>query len=352
MEAKKDVLSNFDEHVKNAEQALTAEKSVEEDKEIKEDKETEDKEAEKSEEVEPETEKSVDEVVEDDKAKKSEDKDEDEKVEKSEDNEDYDDKEEDKKETEKSEPKAEVVEEDEDKKDAKKSEDDDEEADDKDAEKSEPKDEVAEKDLEEDGDSGVSPKPFEKDGKLSYDEKDIDENGSGLSAFKSILTSSMDNISKSFEVSQEQNVHTNERLDSIAKSVSDLQELVASYFNTEKNLSEETVVPEPKQEEAEVVEDDKDVYIAEKSVAAGSVIQDANEEEPKEEASKSVDLQGLYNKARSLRNAYADKYQAQAQAGQLTRAEYLEKSANVDDVTYGRNLDADKLNNFIEYASK
>ena len=349
MEAKQDILSDFDEQVK------TAEKSVNEAQEVKEDEPK--KVVEAHEEVvpevedasvEPEVEKSAkeDEEVEDEKDTKDS-KDSKDEAEKSEDVKDSEDKEDDK-EVEKSEPedKPNAIE---DPEQAKKSEEEDKEAEPEkeEAENPEPEDkEEAEKDLAEDGDSAVSPKPFEKSGKVSYDEKDAGENGQTFEAFKSILTSSMGNISKSFEVSQKQNVQTNERLDSLSKSVSDLAALVSNYFSTEKNLSEDAVVTTP---EAEPVEDEKDVYVAEKSVAAGSVI----EEEPKEEeVLKSVDMKDLYNQARSLRTVYTNKYQAQAQAGILTRAEYLEKSTSVDDVTYGRNLDAEKLNKFIDYASK
>lgn len=371
-------MSNFDEQVKSAEQSL-ATKSVDEAQEVKEDepeKVVEDKQEEvetpvqevEAEPAEPEAEveksaKEDEEVKDEDKdkeAKKSEEepKDED-KAEKSDDedceDDDDDDKEEDKKadKAEKSEPKEEAIDEAEDRKDAKKSEDEDEPV--KEAEKSEPKEEEAEaeKDLDlEDGDGAVSPKPFEKDGKVSYDEKADADNGQTFEAFKSILTSSMENVSKSFEVSQKQSAQTNERIDAMAKSLNDLTAMITNYFNTEKSFDEIVAVPEHK-EEAEPVEDEQDVYVAEKSVAHGSVIK---EEEPKEEAveevSKSASMSDLYNKARSLRNVYVDKYQAQAQAGMLTREEYLEKSTSVDDVTYGRNLDAEKLNKFIDYASK
>lgn len=368
-------MSNFDEQVKSAEQSL-ATKSVDEAQEVKEDepeKVVEDKQEEvetpvqevEAEPAEPEAEveksaKEDEEVKDEDKdkeAKKSEEepKDED-KAEKSDDEDcEDDDDEEDKKadKAEKSEPKEEAIDEAEDRKDAKKSEDEDEPA--KEAKKSEPKEEEAEaeKDLDlEDGDGAVSPKPFEKDGKMSYDEKASAGNGQTFEAFKSILTSSMENVSKSFEVSQKQSAQTNERIDAMAKSLNDLTAMITSYFNTEKSFDEIVAVPEHK-EEAEPVEDEQDVYVAEKSVAHGSVIK---EEEPKEEAveevSKSASMSDLYNKARSLRNVYVDKYQAQAQAGTLTREEYLEKSTSVDDVTYGRNLDAEKLNKFIDYASK
>lgn len=369
MEAKQDILSNFDEQVKSAEQSL-ATKSVDEAQEVKEDepeKVVEDKQeeveapAQEAEPDEPEAEveksaKEDEEVKDEDKdkeAKKSEEEPKDE--DKAEKSEDEDDEEEDKKadKAEKSEPKEEAIDEAEDRKDAKKSEDEDEPV--KEAEKSEPKEEEveAEKDLDlENGDGAVSPKPFEKDGKMSYDEKTSTANGQTFEAFKSILTSSMENVSKSFEVSQKQSAQTNERIDAMAKSLNDLTAMITSYFNTEKSFGEIVAVPEHK-EEAEPVEDEQDVYVAEKSVAHGSVIK---EEEPKEEAveevSKSTSMSDLYNKARSLRNVYVDKYQAQAQAGMLTREEYLEKSTSVDDVTYGRNLDAEKLNKFIDYASK
>lgn len=371
MEAKQDILSNFDEQVKSAEQSL-ATKSVDEAQEVKEDepeKVVEDKQEEvetpvqevEAEPAEPEAEveksaKEDEEVKDEDKdkeAKKSEEEPKDE--DKAEKSDDEDDEEEDKKadKAEKSEPKEEAIDEAEDRKDAKKSEDEDEPV--KEAEKSEPKEEEveAEKDLDlENGDGAVSPKPFEKDGKMSYDEKASAGNGQTFEAFKSILTSSMENVSKSFEVSQKQSAQTNERIDAMAKSLNDLTALITNYFNTEKSLDETVAVPEHK-EEAEPVEDEQDVYVAEKSVAHGSVIK---EEEPKEEAveevSKSTSMSDLYNKARSLRNVYVDKYQAQAQAGMLTREEYLEKSTSVDDVTYGRNLDAEKLNKFIDYASK
>lgn len=342
MEAKQDILSDFDEQVK------TAEKSVNEAQEVKEDEPK--KVVEAHEEVvpevedasvEPEVEKSAkeDEKVEDEKDAKDS-KDSKDEAEKSEDVKDSEDKEDDK-EVEKSEPedKPNAIE---DPEQAKKSEEEDKEAEPEkeEAEKSEPEDKEEEEKPEQEDEEDEEEEEVKKG--LTEDA----ENGQTFEAFKSILTSSMGNISKSFEVSQKQNTQTNERLDALSKSVSDLTALVSNYFSTEKNLSEDAVVTTP---EAEPVEDEKDVYVAEKSVAAGSVI----EEEPKEEElSKSVDMKDLYNQARSLRTAYTNKYQAQAQAGILTRAEYLEKSTSVDDVTYGRNLDAEKLNKFIDYASK
>lgn len=342
MEAKQDILSDFDEQVK------TAEKSVNEAQEVKEDEpkkvvEAHEEVAPEVEDasVEPEVEKSAkeDEKVEDEKDAKDS-KDSKDEAEKSEDVKDSEDKEDDK-EVEKSEPedKPNAIE---DPEQAKKSEEEDKEAEPEkeEAEKSEPEDKEEEEKPEQEDEEDEEEEEVKKG--LTEDA----ENGQTFEAFKSILTSSMGNISKSFEVSQKQNTQTNERLDALSKSVSDLTALVSNYFSTEKNLSEDTVVTTP---EAEPVEDEKDVYVAEKSVAAGSVI----EEEPKEEElSKSVDMKDLYNQARSLRTAYTNKYQAQAQAGILTRAEYLEKSTSVDDVTYGRNLDAEKLNKFIDYASK
>lgn len=349
MEAKQDILSDFDEQVK------TAEKSVNEAQEVKEDEpkkvvEAHEEVAPEVEDasVEPEVEKSAkeDEKVEDEKDAKDS-KDSKDEAEKSEDVKDSEDKEDDK-EVEKSEPedKPNAIE---DPEQAKKSEEEDKEA--------EPEKEEAEKSEPEDKEEEEKPEPEDEEEKPEQEDEEEEEevkkgltedaeNGQTFEAFKSILTSSMGNISKSFEVSQKQNTQTNERLDALSKSVSDLTALVSNYFSTEKNLSEDAVVTTP---EAEPVEDEKDVYVAEKSVAAGSVI----EEEPKEEElSKSVDMKDLYNQARSLRTAYTNKYQAQAQAGILTRAEYLEKSTSVDDVTYGRNLDAEKLNKFIDYASK
>lgn len=340
MEAKQDILSDFDEQVK------TAEKSVNEAQEVKEDEpkkvvEAHEEVAPEVEDasVEPEVEKSAkeDEKVEDEKDAKDS-KDSKDEAEKSEDVKDSEDKEDDK-EVEKSEPedKPNAIE---DPEQAKKSEEEDKEAEPEkeEAEKSEPEDKEEEEKPEQEDE--------EEEEEVKKGLTEDAENGQTFEAFKSILTSSMGNISKSFEVSQKQNTQTNERLDALSKSVSDLTALVSNYFSTEKNLSEDAVVTTP---EAEPVEDEKDVYVAEKSVAAGSVI----EEEPKEEElSKSVDMKDLYNQARSLRTAYTNKYQAQAQAGILTRAEYLEKSTSVDDVTYGRNLDAEKLNKFIDYASK
>lgn len=339
MEAKQDILSDFDEQVKTAEKSVNEAHEVKEDepKKVVEDHEEVAPEVEDAS-VEPEVEKSAkeDEKVEDEKDAKDS-KDSKDEAEKSEDVKDSEDKEDDK-EVEKSEPedKPNAIE---DPEQAKKSEEEDKEAEPEkeEAEKSEPEDkEEEEKPEQEDEEEEEVKKGLTEDA----------ENGQTFEAFKSILTSSMGNISKSFEVSQKQNTQTNERLDALSKSVSDLTALVSNYFSTEKNLSEDAVVTT---QEAEPVEDEKDVYVAEKSVAAGSVI----EEEPKEEeVSKSVDMKDLYNQARSLRTAYTNKYQAQAQAGILTRAEYLEKSTSVDDVTYGRNLDVEKLNNFIDYASK
>lgn len=227
----------------------------------------------------------------------------------------------------------------------------------------------AKKDLDDDTDNIISPKPFEKHGEICDDSDEEDHNaanGTDFEAFKNLITPAMANIAKSFELTQHAHEDTNERLDKIEAAVNDLHEMLSKSLSLNKDdeavtksVDEEVAVEAPAKEEvppeADKVDDDEDVYVAEKTAsneaAVQKVAQQGGEDAPKDDVVEKS-LNDLYNEAQDVQNAYVDRYTEEASHGVISREEYAEKSAALDDVVYGRDLTREKLQKFVDYATK